>query len=207
MILKIKSGTKIWIENLYHQELQTLLKSIKLDHLLYGNYLTIPQGNIGKIFTKNLEIIIEPSIEYLKTVDYLRLIITDKLVESKENILGFEKDNNIEKFIINQFIENLTKLVKQGIPPQYKHQEIESKYLHGNLNLDDSYLRIKLEIEPPFITSIHKMEIDYFVMRVIKQAYQKLILNFPSYQKPEITKILRYVSNDSVSIEKLNKNY
>lgn len=42
---------------------------------------------------------------------------------------------------------------------------------------------------------------DYFVMRVIKKAYKKLIANFPNYQQSEITKTLNYISNESIRLE------
>ncbi|MGI0479368.1 5-methylcytosine restriction system specificity protein McrC [Geminocystis sp. CENA526] len=202
-ILKIKSGTKIWVDNSELNDLNILLKSLNSDYLLDANYLIIPQGYVGKIITKNLEIIIEPSISYLTNIDYLRLILNDKLADSQNNSLSYDKNIDISKFIIDQFLDNLQKLVKQGIPPQYKNTQIISQYLQGNVNFFESFLRIKLGIEPYFITYTQKIEMDYFAMRVIKKAYQKLIANFPNYQQFEITKTLDYITNESIRVERL----
>jgi 5-methylcytosine-specific restriction enzyme subunit McrC len=202
-ILKIKSGTKIWLDNDNLNDVNILLKSLNSEHFLDGNYLIIPQGYVGKIITKNLEIIIEPSIDYLTNIDYLRLILNDKLADSQNNSLSYDKNIDISKFIIDQFLNNLQKLVKQGIPPQYKNTQIISQYLQGNVNFFESFLRIKLGIEPYFITYTQKIEMDYFVMRVIKKAYQKLIANFPNYQQFEITKTLNYITNESIRVERL----
>lgn len=198
-IIKTTSSSSIYISDDDLVEITNTLKKFNLHKTVVDNQWNIPTGIVGQIITNNLKIIVNPKIPYLETIDYLRLLIEDDNISNdKDSNYGFDDNENLSKFLIENFLFELKKFIKDGIPKIYKNKSIDTNYFIGNVDFTKTHLRYSLGIKPIVSTIIEELNNDYFNTRVIKSAYEKIIKMSAKYKSPSITNALYGINNTPV---------
>ena len=172
---------------LYKDEIEEYFRAIKEANLslpgvtISHHSLVFTQGYVGTIFNRNyrtgsmIEIEVVPSIEYLETYDYLRL------VSAEIDFLGYEKPQfdvsggEVSRKIVSLFIERLIFLCDAGLPKRYNYSESLSECAIGNTDYVESSFRYILVRSPVFISTRESAETDSWPLVAIKAAYEKLL--------------------------------
>ena len=172
---------------LYKDEIEEYFRAIKEANLslpgvtISHHSLVFTQGYVGTIFNRNyrtgsmIEIEVVPSIEYLETYDYLRL------VSAEIDFLGYEKPQfdvsggEVSRKIVSLFIERLIFLCDAGLPKRYNYSESLSECAIGNTDYVESSFRYILGRSPVFISTRESAETDSWPLVAIKAAYEKLL--------------------------------
>lgn len=174
MKISISTGSSICIANNYINELQNILKNFKLEHFLDGNILNIPQGYIGFLAINDLEIEVQPSVKYLSSMDYIRLLDSQNIIDNDSNsMVGTNINENLD-YIAKKFNYLLIQLCNIGLPKKYIKTIKYDRYISGNIEIPDSYIRYCLNQEPTFKIFKNDLSRNNSVNRIIKQAYLKL---------------------------------
>lgn len=174
MKISISTGSSICIANNYINELQNILKNFKLEHFLDGNILNIPQGYIGFLAINDLEIEIQPSVKYLSSMDYIRLLDSQNIIDDDSNSMVGTNINENFDYIAKKFNYLLIQLCNIGLPKKYIKTIKYDRYISGNIEILDSYIRYCLNQEPTFKILKNDLSRNNSVNRIIKQAYLKL---------------------------------
>lgn len=198
-IIKTTSSSSIYIYDDDLVEVINTLKKFNLHKTVIDNQWNIPTGIIGQIITNNLKIIISPPIPYLETIDYLKLLITeDNIHNDKDSYYGLDNNENLSKFLIENFLFELKLLIKDGIPKKYKNKSIDTNYFIGSVDFTKTHLKYSLGIKPIVSTTIEELNNDYFHTKVIKSAYEKIIKMSAKYKNSSITNALYGINNTPV---------
>ncbi len=193
--LQLKTGDSVILSNDILNDIKHTLENLGHLHWIKDNeLLKISQGYIGQIFGENNSLVISPSISYLSTLDYLKLVTPDSdLLQDGDNF-EFIEDNKISMFIIEKYMNLLHKLIKEGIPRKYIDSSQYSNYFSGNVDIPETYSRVLMEQKPFVKSNIQTLSINYFVVVILWQAYDKIIKEYPSLKNPFIEKVFFYVN-------------
>lgn len=187
------------------EDIKPTLKS--LDYLYWikdNDVLKISQGYVGQIFGNKHSITIYPSISYLNTSDYLRLIMHESNLFQDGNNFDYIEDDKITDYIIDNFFILLHKLIKEGIPRKYINNTKNTDYFVGNVNIEQTYFRYTMQIQPYISSVLQILSINYFSIAVLWQAYDKIIKKYPTYKNPFIDKV--FINVNKIKHTKLEIN-
>jgi len=198
--LQLKTGDSVILSNDILNDIKHTLEHLGHLHWIKDNgLLKISQGYIGQIFGENNSLVISPSISYLSTLDYLKLVTPDSdLLQDGDNF-EFIEDNKISMFIIEKYMNLLHKLIKEGIPRKYINLNQYSNYFSGNVDIPETYYRVLMDKKPFVKSNTQTLSIDYFAIVILWQAYDKIIKEYPSLKNPFIEKVFFYVNKAKFS--------
>lgn len=167
---------------------------------------SIPQGTIGTISIDHIDIEIIPSISYLTSFDYIRLLIPETVGNTDNGMSGFSRGPNLSFVIIDLFRRALAKLTEAGLPRKYGIKRIETDRLEGNVHWVESYIREKQLHDHSIISDSDSLTSNYMSMLVIKAAYEKskLVKSAANINNLEIA--LRHIPTKTFSTNNLPSN-
>lgn len=209
--IKIKTGNSVVITENISSDISPILEKLGFSYWLKENFiLKISQGYIGQIVTNKNNISISPSISYLSTINYLKLITPNLEDISNGQNLDYIQDDKVSLFIINKFFDLLHLLIKEGIPYKYINSTSYSNYFVGNVDIIETFSRVQLNLTPVVKSNVQSLSINYFVIVILWQAYDKVIKNNPSLKNAFIEKIFFYVEKQkytNIQIYKFRTNF
>lgn len=177
-----KPNSSLFIPETVLPELNGLLLKLGAEKYLEGNILNIPNGIIGYLETDALKIEIQPSISSFTCQDYLRLISpTESLSYSSTGYLGMDDSESMSEYIVSEFYLALQAEIKEGLPRRYSVKEKLSDYAVGNTDFVRSYERAMCYKTPTFLTTEAELSHNYFILQVIKAAYNKICKHSGKY--------------------------
>jgi len=203
--LTIKTGSHILLPEKILKDIQPTLKDLNLSHWIKeNNILEISQGYVGQCFGEKYQFTITPAINYLSTMDYIKLINPNNELLSEGNSYEFIENNQTSSFIIEKYIKLLSNLIKEGIPQKYIDTTKYSNFFSGNVDIVETYSRM-IKQEKPFVKSNkQQLTINYFVIIILWQSYDKIIKAYPNFKNPYIEKIFFYVEKKKFSTFQIN---
>jgi 5-methylcytosine-specific restriction endonuclease McrBC regulatory subunit McrC len=167
---------------------------------------SVPQGTIGTVSIDHIDIEIIPSISYLTSYDYIRLLIPEMVGNADNGMSGLSRGPNLSFVIIDLFRTALAKLTEAGLPRKYGIKRIETNRLEGNVNWVESYIREKQLYDQSIISDSDTLTSNYMSMLVIKAAYEKSKLVKSTANINNLDIALRHIPNKTFAANNLPSN-
>lgn len=177
-IFFINQGDTLIIDSIEYEILLKLFneRGISFDSTKFKqNFVEIPKQYVGIIELQNRTIIIKPKLFGLDLSHILRMyyfIYLNNTVDLDASIFGIDKINN--QSIVDLFIKELLKVVKIGLPMQYKDIHISSKFANGTINLLETYIRLNEKKPNPFRVNTSNLSHDIDINQILYLAYRKV---------------------------------
>lgn len=173
----INQGDTIIINS---DEYQILLKLFREQNIVLDStkfttdFVELPQQYVGIIELPNRILIIKPKVLGLELSHILRMyyfVYLNNKVDLDEDIFGL--DSISDESITDLFISELLKVVKIGLPMQYKDSHTTSKFANGTINLLETYIGLKEKKSTPFSVNISNLSHDVKINQILYLAYRK----------------------------------
>ncbi|HIP36859.1 MAG TPA: hypothetical protein EYG85_08395 [Crocinitomix sp.] len=200
IITEVKTGLSVVLPTDFLNDIQKELKELGYSHWIKGdNLLKISQGYIGEICGNDYKVLITPSIHYLTTKDYLRLVAYESNLFYDGDDLDFVQSDNLGIYIINLFLEYTHQLIQEGIPYKYVDKVKYNNFFTGNINIEETYMRYMLNTKPVVKTVAQELSINYFTVIVLHQAYNRILQRFKNKKNPYIDRAFSRVEKKEYS--------
>lgn len=174
----IEQGNTIIINSEEYELLAGIFQghNITIDQSKFNNgFVEFPKQYVGIIELPNRIIIIKPKVFGLNLSHIMRMyyfVFLNNKVDLDEDIFGIDNNKNLS--ISELFINELMKIVKIGLPMQYKDFQTTSKFSNGTLDLLSTVVRLQQKKDDPFAVHISNLSKDIEVNRVLYLAYRKI---------------------------------
>jgi 5-methylcytosine-specific restriction endonuclease McrBC regulatory subunit McrC len=203
--IEVKTGLSVVLPTDFLNDIQKELKELGCSHWVKeDNLLKISQGYIGEICGNDYKVLITPSIHYLSTKDYLRLVAYESSLFYDGNDLDFMQSDNLGIYIIDLFLEYIHQLIQEGIPYKYINKVKYNNFFTGNINIEETYMRYMLNTKPVVKTVAQELSINYFTIVVVWQAYNKILQRFKDKKNPYIDRAFLKLEKKEYSKTEIN---
>lgn len=202
----VKQGESILLND---NEITTINKFI-LDHnISFETFDTkqrifhIPRSYVGYINLPIRNIIIQPLNSDININHILRLYFFTYGFNSanlEDNIYDLGDSDDFEK-ITSVFIDELSGILRKGLPTSYIHICKSIPYMKGTINIIESYKNIYLKNKNPFVSTYDCLTKDININRILGAALNKISL---IKNDPDINYLNKYFIN--VDINNYNTN-
>lgn len=177
-IINIVQGSSVVLEPSEILPMESILirHGLSLTNIDYEQrILTLPQGYVGYVTLPNRMIVIEPkhngiSLNHVKRIYYF-VYSTDNS-DLDDPLYDIEKDNNFD--ISTAYINELKRILRKGLPVEYKTMTDNTPYLRGSVNIVKTAINYSLKKKDVFDCTFDELSIDNPINQVLLLAYKKI---------------------------------
>lgn len=138
--------------------------------------VSFPQAYVGYIYLPTRKIIIDPKHEGLDLKHILRMyyfLYASEISDLDEPIYDVDKGGTYD--LIELFFAELDKVIKKGLPMEYRESRENLPYLRGNINLVQTIMNRELGKRELFDCSFDELTKNCIINQVLYKACNKLI--------------------------------
>lgn len=139
------------------------------------NIVSFPQAYVGYINLPTRKIIIDSKHEGLDLCHIIRIyyfLYASDSADLDDPIYNVDKGGTYD--IIELFVSELDRVVKKGLPVEYKERRDNLQYLRGNLNIVQTLINKRLAKREVFECSYDELSKDIAINQVLYKAYNKV---------------------------------
>lgn len=170
-LLRLLNGEKELLRQSFEE------RKISLDCIDFRqDIVSFPQAYVGYIHLPTRKIIIDPKHEGLDLRHILRMhyfLYDSETSDLDEPIYDMDKGSTYD--LTELFISELDKVVKKGLPVEYRDSRENLQYLRGNINLVQTHMNRRFGRREMFDCSFDELSKDIAINQVLYKACNKVI--------------------------------